>query len=121
MKPMLPLLLCWICTSCAAPNTRDHTSPLPEGQLRQYQACYHASECVRVDNGCCDCANGGDTIAINRKFEKVFRENFDCRRIICPQRPGDCNFSEPACENGYCKLGPQWDLFPRKNKRNAAF
>ncbi|MGZ3655155.1 MAG: hypothetical protein ACXVCS_06355 [Bdellovibrionota bacterium] len=88
--------------------------PLDPSELRQYQTCEDDSNCIRVTNGCCDCANGGDTAAINRKFDKQFQSHFDCRKIICSQKAGACNFREPVCVNGFCALGPQRKLFPRK-------
>lgn len=80
--------------------------PLASDALKKYQACDHASDCVRVTNGCCDCANGGDTAAIHRKHEKKFRDLFPCKLSVCTQRAGDCMFAIPACENGLCVLVP---------------
>lgn len=85
----------------------DATKPLPAAEVKQYQACHHTADCVRVDNGCCDCANGGDTIAIHRKHEKTFRAFFKCDKTPCTQKAGDCTFQEPVCKNGFCELGPQ--------------
>jgi hypothetical protein len=90
------------------------TAPLPMLEVVQYQACDDSSECIRVDNGCCDCANGGQTIAINRKFESEFRAKFDCDRVVCTQRAGSCQFLDPVCQSGRCVLGKRAQLFPRK-------
>ncbi len=83
------------------------SAPLPASKYKKHQFCRHTADCVRVDNGCCDCANGGDTIAIHRKFEAKFRAQFKCDGIACPQKAGDCGFREPECKDNVCVLGPQ--------------
>jgi hypothetical protein len=108
---LLPTLLLSL-YGCAGAPPREQ--PLSGENLKQYQACHHTGDCVRVNNGCCDCANGGDTVAIHRKFEKEFRDLFPCRDVACTQKAGDCKFHEPSCEAGLCKLGPPKKLFPKR-------
>ena len=103
----------FLVAGCSTPPVWG-TKPLPRESIRQYQECTDTSECIRVDNGCCNCANGGDTVAIHRKFEKEFRDHFNCQEVICPQRAGDCMFREPICRNGLCELGARPQLFPKK-------
>lgn len=109
MRFLVSLVL--LLTACARAPTKLSN---PRTDLAPLQRCDDASECVRVDNGCCNCANGGDTISINRKFEKEFRTSFDCEGVVCTERAGDCLFREPACVNHLCVLGPQKQRFPRK-------
>ena len=72
--------------------------------------------CIRVTNGCCDCANGGDTTAVSREFDKKFEKLFSCEKTMCTQKAGDCNFREPVCVNHLCALGPNKELFPKKKE-----
>lgn len=99
----IPLVLALCCAACA----QVPVPPLPENELRALQACRSAGECVRVVNGCCDCANGGETVAVHRKFEATLRARFDCAKTLCAGKVGDCQFREPECVRGLCTLGPQ--------------
>lgn len=68
--------------------------PLPEKDTRDYRDCKTASDCVYATNGCCDCDNGGDGIAINKSKVDDFSDEFDCS--------GECTLvgSEPPCDSG---------------------
>jgi hypothetical protein len=113
MPRFFAVLLALACSACShSPEPR--TKPLPAEALLPYQGCTDSSECIRVDNGCCDCANGGATVAIHRKFEKELRDRFQCEDVMCTQRAGDCKFREPVCRNGRCELGARPKLFPKK-------
>ena len=92
------------------------TKPFSAAELKKYQKCEDTSNCIRVTNGCCDCANGGDTTAVSREFDKKFEKLFSCDKIMCTQKAGDCNFREPACVKGYCQLGPNKERFPKDKK-----
>lgn len=104
MIALLPFLLAL--SACASGETAKE-QPLGAEALKEYQACDHTSDCVRVNNGCCDCANGGDTVAIHRKYEKEFRDRFPCAGVACTQKSGDCVFQEPVCADNLCKLKAQ--------------
>ena len=110
--PALAVLLLAASACSSAPAAR--TKPFVPDELRQYRKCNDTSNCIRVDNGCCDCANGGGTISINREFDKQFHALFDCKKVMCTQRAGTCLFREPVCKDGFCELGPQKQLFPKK-------
>ncbi len=103
----LLLLLALLFPLSPAAHAAGRSKPLPDAELKQYQACHHTEDCVRVNNGCCDCANNGGTVSIHRKHEKKFRALFDCNKTICTQRAGTCMFREPVCKKGFCELGPQ--------------
>ena len=92
------------------------TKPFNAEELRRYQKCADTSNCIRVTNGCCDCANGGETTAVSRDFDKKFEKLFRCETTICTQKAGDCNFREPVCVRGLCQLGPNKDHFPEDKK-----
>jgi hypothetical protein len=115
MKRMPPIVFAALAlAACSHRGPAAFSGPRGAADLAPFQACDDASECIRVDNGCCDCANGGSTVSINRKFEKEFRSLFDCRGVICSQKVGACLYREPQCDGGRCVLGPQRQLFPRK-------
>ena len=109
MSRFLPFL---ILLSACARTPSVYWRPLPDSVVEEYQTCNDDSECIRVDNGCCDCANGGATVAINRKHEGDFRAHFDCRRVMCTQRAGECLFREPVCVKHRCALGQRAQQFP---------
>jgi hypothetical protein len=111
---MRALLLIPLLASAGAHAAR--TKPLSPAELKQYQTCEDTSNCIRVTNGCCDCANGGDTTAVSRAFDKKFERLFSCGTTMCTQKAGECNFREPVCVQGYCKLGPNKDRFPKDKK-----
>jgi len=93
------------------------TKPLTAAELKPFQRCEHASNCIRVTNGCCDCANGGDTASVSRTFDKKFEKLFQCETTMCSQKEGDCNFREPSCVEGRCELGPNKNHFPTDKSR----
>jgi hypothetical protein len=109
MRALLLLLL-------LAPTAQARTTPFTAVELKQYQKCEDTSNCIRVTNGCCDCANGGDTTAVSREFDKKFEKLFSCEKTMCTQMAGDCNFREPVCVKGLCALGPNKDRFPKDKK-----
>jgi hypothetical protein len=86
----LPVLVLVFGLAACSHRLQPLSGPRPDTDLAELQPCDDDSECVRVDNGCCDCANGGASTAINRKYEKEFRDSFDCRRTICSQKAGNC-------------------------------
>jgi hypothetical protein len=106
MRALLLLLL-------LAPIAQARTKSFTAAELKQYQKCEDTSNCIRVTNGCCDCANGGDTTAVSRAFDKKFEKLFSCEKTMCTQKAGDCNFREPVCVKGLCQLGPNKNHFPK--------
>ena len=65
-------------------------------QLRKYQFCRTDRDCIVVNNGCCDCANGSPPVAINRERKEDLQKNFDCKAMLCENKsPG------PECSPGY--------------------
>lgn len=79
---------------------------LPKADLRKFQACDHDSDCVRATNGCCDCANGGEMIAVHRKHEKAVRDLFPCKGVLCTEKAGECMHWLPVCAKGLCDVVP---------------
>lgn len=111
------VLFLFLLLALAAPEAHAaRTKPFTAEELKQFQKCEDTTHCIRVTNGCCDCANGGDTTAVDRAFDKKFETLFSCEKTICTQKAGDCNFREPECVNGYCQLGPNKNHFPKDKK-----
>ena len=73
----------------------SNTQPLSAFDLGKYQYCGSDKDCVLAQNGCCDCANGGQDIAINRERVSAFQSRFDCLHVNCTEKASD-----PACASG---------------------
>jgi hypothetical protein len=88
----------------AAPTTKQgqpkkpaagNTKPLNDYELGKYQYCGRAEDCIVAVNGCCDCANGGIEVAVNKaRFDDLLKR-FDCLYVQCSHKPAD-----PPCANG---------------------
>ena len=97
---LLGALACAGCSTSRGPNR----APLPDAETRDYRSCREDSECVWVKNGCCDCANGGEDIAVHRDQTAAFAARFDCAGAVCTTRgrePG-CGTGTVACQSGLC-------------------
>lgn len=90
--------------ACTSPKQTSTGEPLPPSKLAPYQACQTDSDCVWVQNGCCDCANGGEDIAIARNQEAAFRAQFSCQGVGCTEvdREPACGTGSVACKSGRC-------------------
>ncbi len=69
--------------------------PLSDFDLGKYQYCGSDRDCVPAVNGCCDCANGGKDVAVNKERTEALRARFDCLHTNCGDKEGD-----PACGSG---------------------
>ncbi len=72
-----------------------NTKPLSDFELARYQYCGDDRDCTIVVNGCCDCANGGQEVAISRDRVEAFKKRFECLYAQCEHRP-----AVPPCKNG---------------------
>ena len=79
--------------------------PLSDSLTLQYKDCQKDEDCILVQNGCCDCANGGEDDAINEDQQTAFLENFDCTTVYCTLLATDppCGSGTIACEFGRCE------------------
>ncbi|HEX7477416.1 MAG TPA: hypothetical protein VF331_06395 [Polyangiales bacterium] len=59
------------------------------------------AQCTYEVNGCCDCANGGQEIAVAHDQVDAFRARFACTGG-CTQRYRECGTGKVACERGLC-------------------
>lgn len=74
---------------------------MPEPQTRAYRACTSHAQCTYVQNGCCDCANGGQDFAVARDQVNAFRSQFQCTGQ-CTEMYRECRKGKIACEQGLC-------------------
>lgn len=83
---------------------RRTEQPLSRADTLRYRECSQDSECVYVTNGCCDCANGGEDMAINASLVSEFRDNFSCS-FSCTLRGAipPCGSGTVACKAGFCE------------------
>lgn len=92
----------------AGPNTHSNihlnTEKLPESEYRSYQKCGLDTDCVVVQNGCCDCANGGEDIAINKLYLDKFKARFSCEQIMCTMMAAvpPCGSGLVSCVSNSC-------------------
>jgi|GEM_PF-6864716 len=68
---------------------------LDEHELGRFQYCGYDRDCLLANNGCCDCANGGQDVSVSRYSYEKFKERFDCSHVSC----GD-KYSYPECGSG---------------------
>lgn len=81
------------------------TRPLAAFDLGRYQYCGDDRDCVVVTNGCCDCANGGSDVAINKEHLDEFSKRFDCMHVQCGQKAAQprCGEGLVSCVNHTCR------------------
>ena len=72
-----------------------NTKALNDFELAKYQYCGRDSDCVVSINGCCDCANGGIEVSVNKDRVESFRSRFDCLHVACTRRA-----ASPPCQSG---------------------
>jgi len=94
-KPNLP----------AVPDLSSGTAAVAEPATHAYRACQADSDCVYVQNGCCDCANGGGALAVRRDQLEAFRANFKCEAADCTamMRDPGCESGTVSCRAGLCE------------------
>lgn len=91
-------------SACTDSSPAKQTRPLALSGLDDYRRCERDDQCVWVNNGCCDCANGGEDIAVRVDKKAAFRALFQCDNLPCtaigsvPQ----CGTGEVACQSGLC-------------------
>ncbi len=71
------------------------TGRLDDFEVGKYQYCGTDADCVKANNGCCDCANGGADVAVNKDRYKEFRDRFNCIDIMCTEMA-----AVPPCGSG---------------------
>jgi hypothetical protein len=104
----LLLALSTLVVGCSSSSGARQTKPLPLTGLSSYRACQTDDQCAWVTNGCCDCANGGDEIAVARDKQEAFRALFSCEDVPCTEVDVDppCGTGEVKCEQNLCVFKP---------------
>ncbi len=95
MKIKLLLSILSILSTFFAFTAYAETNKIKKDDLAQYQSCGQDSDCIIAQNGCCDCANGGEDVAISIRHQENFKKRFNCLDIMCTQLARD-----PACRTG---------------------
>lgn len=68
-------------------------------------SCRADKDCMAIQKGCCNCANGGYTIAINKAFKNYWTRTYltKCEGVRCPAVYHYCSWTA-GCENKRCVL-----------------
>ena len=96
------ILIACLAPLAGASCNRGHQGPMPEAETRTYRACTSDADCVYTHNGCCDCVNGGQDLAVNRAQHDAFRAKFACAAVGCTEMAGDCGQGRVSCEQNVC-------------------
>lgn len=96
---------------CCASGTIDGVGGSDIGVLSReatlsFRACEDDEDCVYAQNGCCDCANGGESIAVNINQAAAFDALFECENVACTMRAAitPCEQGTTKCELGICEF-----------------
>ena len=83
-------------------------TPINDFELGRYQYCGADSDCVVATNGCCDCANGGKDVSVNKERLADFQKRFDCLYSKCGDKPSDpiCGSGVVSCVMHKCQYFP---------------
>lgn len=96
---------------CKDNSTADSIDgPVGPDKLKSFQTCTQDSDCVYAQNGCCDCANGGEDIAINKAYLQEFQDSFHCDGVPCTLKGAvpACGSGQVLCSTGRCiYMSPQ--------------
>lgn len=90
----------------AKPKDQGSTKPISAFELGRYQYCGSDRDCRPAVNGCCDCANGGEDVSVNRERYEAFRARFSCLNVSCgtKQLEPQCGSGVVSCVNHKCRF-----------------
>lgn len=102
--------LYWVCPSFAdggsSPRSREFidVGNLSNFELARYQYCDGDSDCMIVNNGCCDCNNGGEDVSINKGDLDRFKARMGCSHARCTKKGGRrCGSGVVSCVSHKCR------------------
>lgn len=103
LRSFILVSFAFTCAACSGGEDRAK-APLPISSLVEYRRCERDEQCTWVNNGCCDCANDGEDIAVAVDKKEAFRARFDCSDTPCTAMDIDppCGTGKAACEAGLC-------------------
>lgn len=92
-------------TACGSGSDGGHISPISKEELAEFQSCQSDSDCTIAQNGCCDCANGGEDVAVSKDSLDEFLALFSCADILCTElgREPVCGSGSAKCTDGLCE------------------
>jgi len=91
-------------TEPVKPKFEGATKPLSSYELGRYQYCGDDRDCMAAVNGCCDCANGGEDVSVNKERFEAFRARFSCMYVGCGEKDGQkCGTGLVSCVNHKCR------------------
>merc|ERR1712150_225726 len=82
---------------------------LSQASLSNFQECAKDDDCVYANNGYCECANGGEQVAVNKDNLEDFENLFKSKMVPCTKRrsPIPCDIGGGIkCESGQCVFRP---------------
>ena len=108
MRHILPILFVFLVTPQVLAEEKT-TELLSDFELGRYQYCGDDSDCMQAINGCCDCANGGVDVAVNKLRYEDFRARFNCLEVECGKNDANssCGNGVVSCINHKCKYIPK--------------
>ncbi len=80
---------------------------VPDAELIPYRHCMADSDCVYVNNLCCNCATIGKEISLHRDRVQAFHNDYSCEEMgmfECPDidRDPPCGSGKNLCKDGLC-------------------
>jgi len=82
---IIAIVLSFFAAQASAQPESPRTEPYSESELNKFQYCGSDDDCIALSNGCCDCAQGGQFVAINKERQPDFGGNFNCIDFVCPK------------------------------------
>ncbi len=96
---------------CSAGSVTSNSIANDVGKLSaeetlQYRSCREDTDCIYAQNGCCDCANGGEAIAVKINKLVEFEALFECENVVCTEIAAvtPCGQGIAKCEAGVCEF-----------------
>lgn len=103
LKNFLLLLAIVIVSVEAFAADGRYSKPISEFELGKYQYCGTHTDCVKAVNGCCDCVNGAEDVAINASRVNEFNSLFNCINAKCENLDNkSCGQGLVTCLNHKC-------------------
>ena len=106
---LVPAFLTFGCSAGGVPSSSGtvNVGKLEREETLQYRTCTQDTDCIYAQNGCCDCANGGESIAIKITKLIEFEALFACENIVCTELsavPACDQQGTAKCESGICEF-----------------
>ena len=85
-------------------SDKKNLHALSDQKLLEYQYCGKDSDCMEVINGCCQCLQGDEYVAIAKNRYLDFKKNFVCENVSCPKEDTykNCEEGLVSCINHRC-------------------